>query len=149
MKLRYVRILLLSALLISAPTLVFAASSCTVNANANEEECACLIQDPNLTLEECEASIQDKKFEITDKQLNRTYREIRAKLPLQQKTEFVEAQRLWVRLYDKDCSFESSFIEGGSSIHRNIIYTTCLQEQMDTRLKYFKRICENINLNCK
>jgi uncharacterized protein YecT (DUF1311 family) len=138
--------LILVVFLLFASQFVVAEPVCSENAQASQEECACLKKNPGFSLEACELDVQDNKTKQTDKKLNLAYKRVLNKLGSQRKTELIEAQRLWVRLHVKDCELNVHVLESiGSPIRRNIVYAGCLEEEMGQRIKFLESLSESVD----
>lgn len=125
----------------------FAETKCSADNQASVEECACLKSNPNSSLEACEYQIQDNKTDSADKKLNLVYKDLLSHLSsIKQKTELTEAQRLWIRLHEKDCNLEVHLLEGiGSPIRQNIIYSGCIENKTLERIKFLEDLKGYLN----
>lgn len=77
----------------------------------------------------------DEKYITADEQLNQIYEKLMARVKDQTvaKEHLTQAQRAWITLRDKSCSFESSPYAGGTI--EGLIYTKCLTRITETRIK--------------
>ena len=107
---------------------------------------ACQNATTQLQLNECAAASYAK----SDKDLNKVYRDILARLkgPSETKTDFIAAQRAWLKYRDAQCRFEISGLEGGSV--QPMIYSQCLDTLTQSRTKYLSQFldCRDGTLNC-
>lgn len=121
------KIPLLTAALILAPTFALAQDNC---ANASDQS----------TMNEC----ADASFEKSDSQLNELYKQIEGRLKNDADTKklLVMAQRAWVSFRDAECSFSSSEVTGGSMYP--MVVASCKDALTQSRIKEFQ-----VYLNCK
>jgi uncharacterized protein YecT (DUF1311 family) len=77
----------------------------------------------------------DEKYVTADEQLNQVYEQlmVRVKDQITAKEYLIQAQRAWITMRDKGCSFESTPFAGGSI--EGLVYTKCLTRMTETRTK--------------
>jgi uncharacterized protein YecT (DUF1311 family) len=67
-----------------------------------------------------------KNYQIADKKLNETYKELMTFLTIEEKQLLKTAQKEWLKFRDSHCTFESFEYEGGSI--KPLIKSTCLED---------------------
>lgn len=77
-----------------------------------------------------------EKYLKSDKELNKVYKQLLGSLNAKNKTLLIQSQKDWIRFRDSHCAFETNDYQGGSM--RPMVYSTCLQERTDARIKDLK-----------
>ncbi len=87
-------------------------------------------------------------YNVADKALNSSYRQVLKRMSGDQKTLLQTAQRRWIAYRDADCDFMTSSTRGGS-IHPMLI-SQCLQNKTEQRTKELQSLlnCEEGDLSC-
>lgn len=75
-------------------------------------------------------------YEKADAELNKVYKELRAKLSDDQKAKLKEVQLLWLKYRDKNAEFEAALYEGGSIAP--MVYAGALTTATEDRVETLK-----------
>ena len=67
--------------------------------------------------------------QVADKQMNETYARVRQVLSEDERRQLQEAQRLWLKFRDANCTAERSLYDGGTAAP--MVYASCMEA--DTR----------------
>lgn len=80
--------------------------------------------------------------------INKTYRDLRAKLNPAQQRQFKKVQLAWIKYKDLSCEFEASGVEGGSA--HAMVLAACLAEKTRLRNKELEALnsCQEGDLSC-
>jgi len=99
-----------------------------------------------MTLNECAG----KAFDVADKALNDTYRQISARLKDNTATKklLVDAQKSWIAFRDSECTFQSSASVGGSIYP--LLVANCRTGLTNDRVKQLKTylVCQEGDMSC-
>lgn len=91
-----------------------------------------------------------KQFEAADKELNKDFREIQARLAgeAEMRKLLVDAQRAWISFRDTECAFQASGVAGGSVYPMTL--ALCKASLTSERVKQLRSYlaCEDGDLNC-
>jgi uncharacterized protein YecT (DUF1311 family) len=121
------------ATILAMPALALAADKC---ANAVDQE----------AMNVC----ADAAFKQSDKKLNELYRQIEARLKDDADTKelLVQAQQVWVKSSDAECSFQTSASAGGTVTP--ILASMCMEGMTQYRVKDFENYlkCKEGDLSC-
>jgi uncharacterized protein YecT (DUF1311 family) len=74
---------------------------------------------------------EGQRWQTSDRQLNQLYQALIPQLSNSRRQQLVTAQRAWITFRDSECSFYSSFAEGGSM--QPMLYSGCLADLTDIR----------------
>lgn len=104
----------------------------------------CSKAETQMEMNECAAGA----YNVADKALNSSYRQVLKRMSGEQKTLLQTAQRRWIAWRDADCEFITSATRGGS-IHPMLI-SQCLQNKTEQRTKELQSLlnCEEGDLSC-
>ncbi|MBD2749560.1 DUF1311 domain-containing protein [Microvirga sp. BT688] len=121
------------ATILAMPALALAADKC---ANAVDQ----------VTMNAC----ADAAFKQSDKKLNELYRQIEARLKDDADTKklLVQAQQVWVKFRDAECSFQTSASAGGTLTP--MLVSMCMDGMTQSRVKDFENYlkCKEGDLSC-
>lgn len=81
-----------------------------------------------------------KDYEREDARLNKTYKELVAKLEKDRREKLKEIQLVWIKYRDLQCDFDSSTYEGGSMYP--MVRSSCLSQMTKQRNKDLKAMLE-------
>ena len=80
-------------------------------------------------------------FKKADAKLNKIYKQVMKILNEKEKKLMIKAQKDWLTFRDSHCKFEIKQYDGGSI--QPLIYSNCLTERTNTRIKDLKEILED------
>lgn len=81
-----------------------------------------------------------RDYEREDARLNKTYRDLVAKLESAKREKLREVQRAWLSFRDLNCDFQSADYQGGSIY--SLVQSSCLTEMTKQRTKDLKATLE-------
>lgn len=81
-----------------------------------------------------------KDYERDDARLNKTYKELVAKLEKSRREKIKEIQIVWIKYRDLQCDFDSAGYEGGTMY--SLVRSTCLSQMTQQRTKDLKAMLE-------
>jgi uncharacterized protein YecT (DUF1311 family) len=81
-----------------------------------------------------------KRYEKTDVDLNKVYKQLLTVLSGKDKQLLVNAQRSWISFRDNHCKYEESYYDGGSM--QASVWSDCLTELTTERIKQIKDAIE-------
>jgi uncharacterized protein YecT (DUF1311 family) len=85
-----------------------------------------------------------KDYEREDTRLNKTYKELVAKLEQDHREKLKEIQLAWIKYRDLQCDFDSSMYEGGSMYP--MVRSSCLSQMTKQRNKDLKAMLEEASM---
>lgn len=85
-----------------------------------------------------------KDYEREDARLNKTYKELVAKLEKDRREKLKEIQLAWIKYRDLQCDFDSSNYEGGSMY--SMVRSSCLSQMTKQRSKDLKAMLEEASM---
>ena len=131
------RILILSALMIVSS---FAAFKISAQERAKKDICD-KANETGITVDLVECSL--KKLAEADAELNKTYRQLVAKLGDKKwESKLRLAQQAWIKYRDANCDYESDFSGGGSAA--TFEYNFCLADMTVARTKELSEMLTKI-----
>jgi uncharacterized protein YecT (DUF1311 family) len=86
---------------------------------------------------------QQRVLKRKDAELNKTYQQFMKAIAPSKQAQLREVQRLWVRLVEKNCSFEASAYSGGSL--EPLTYTLCRMRLTEARTNELSQQLEVCN----
>jgi uncharacterized protein YecT (DUF1311 family) len=110
----------------------------TVEADEISEEDPC--RDPQTTREMRRCG--EHRLETTDRELNRLYSLLAAKLDGNRTEKLVAAQRAWITFRDEKAAYEASIMEGGRM--EAVLYTASQASTTRERIKDLERYLEEV-----
>lgn len=81
-----------------------------------------------------------KDYEREDARLNKTYKELVAKLEKDRREKVKEIQIAWIKYRDLQCDFDSAGYEGGTMY--SLVRSSCLSQMTKERTKDLKAMLE-------
>jgi len=81
-----------------------------------------------------------KDYEREDSRLNKTYKELVAKLEKDRREKVKEIQIAWIKYRDLQCDFDSAGYEGGTMY--SLVRSSCLSQMTKQRTKDLKAMLE-------
>lgn len=85
-----------------------------------------------------------KEYEREDARLNKTYKELTAKLEKDRREKLKEIQLAWIKYRDLQCDFDSSAYEGGTMY--SLVRSSCLSQMTKQRNKDLKALLEEASM---
>jgi uncharacterized protein YecT (DUF1311 family) len=85
-----------------------------------------------------------KDYERDDARLNKTYKELVAKLEKDRREKLKEIQITWIKYRDLQCDFDSATYEGGTMY--SLVRSSCLSQMTKQREKDLKAMLEEAGM---
>jgi len=88
-------------------------------------------------------------YQAADRDLNRLYAQVRARLSPPARTALRTSQRQWIGFRDAECSFRALSVEGGSAAH--MVRAGCLETLTRERVTSLREVtvnCQEGDLAC-
>ena len=114
-----------------------AASAFVGSVNAAEN---CKNPQSQLAMNTCAA----KDYERDDASLNKTYKDLVAKLEKDRREKVKEIQIAWIKYRDLQCDFDSASYEGGTMY--SLVRSSCLSQMTKQRTKDLKAMLEEATM---
>ncbi len=117
-----------ASLLFTLSFLIVAATPCRAQ-HMNEPDSPCAGVAVTSDLVSCLSTAKD----ASDAKLNSVYQSIRKRLEGEDSSRLVEAQRIWIKYRDANCSAERALYEGGTAKYP--AFLACVEAMTRTRTK--------------